>query len=330
MKRNLYLNVNGRLHRKESTIFYYTKEGRKIVPVEQVKAIFAVGHISVTSGVVSYFSKLGIPIHFFGHYGHYEGSFLPRRRLISGYSIVNQSRAYLNREERITIATAFVKACINNMQSVLKDYSKRVQSVSTHLNVLSELESETTPVSQISVLMSIEGRAWAEYYGAFNDIIKDFDMGTRVKRPPNNPVNALISFGNSLLYSTTITQLYHTQLDPSISYLHEPSARRFSLSLDIAEVFKPGLVDLLIFKLLNLGTIQEAHFDQELNRCLLTQEGRRIFVTEFDSVLRSTNKHPKLKRQVSNEYLIRLDAYKLLKTVCERKVFRPYLITRGM
>ena len=88
--------------------------------------------------------------------------------------------------------------------------------------------------------MGIEGRIRNIYYKSYNLFLKDgFHMNGREKRPPNNPINALISFGNSLMYTAVLGQIYRTQLDPSISYLHEPSTRRFSLSLDLAEIFKP-------------------------------------------------------------------------------------------
>ena len=77
-------------------------------------------------------------------------------------------------------------------------------------------------------------------------------MNKRVKRPPDNPINALISFGNTLLYTKTISAIYRTHLDQRISYLHEPSEGRFSLSLDISEVFKPVIVYKTIFVTIQL------------------------------------------------------------------------------
>ena len=80
---------------------------------------------------------------------------------------------------------------------------------------------------------------------------EDFIMSKRMKRPPDNPINALISFGNTLLYAKTISAIYRTHLDQRISYLHQPAERRFSLSLDISEPFKPVIVFRTIFELVN-------------------------------------------------------------------------------
>ncbi len=329
MKRNLYLNSNGSLKRKESTIYYFTAEGRRILPVEQIKAIYAVGRINVTSGVMSFLARQGIPLHFFGYYGNYEGSFYPRRRLISGYAVLKQAAAHLDQGQRLHIARCMVEACISNMAWAVRDYRGRVDGIDKVLGDLSGLIPEVRAAGTVSVLLSVEGRAWNTYYDAFNMVIKDFKMGPRVKRPPNNPVNALISLGNTLLYSAVLTQLYHTQLDPSISFLHEPLERRFSLSLDIAEMFKPEFVDRLIFRVLNLQQLREEHFDQDLNYCILNEEGRKVFLNEFDGVLRKTRRHPRLRRSVSNEMLLRLDCYKLLKHVVEGRPYQPYQSTRG-
>ena len=111
-------------------------------------------------------------------------------------------------------------------------------------------------------------------------------MNKRVKRPPDNPINALISFGNTLLYTKTISAIYRTHLDQRISFLHEPSEGRFSLSLDMCEVFKPIIVYRTIFELVNNRRLQvEKHFDRKVNYCLLNEEGRKIFIEAFEQRL---------------------------------------------
>ncbi|MDV7402691.1 CRISPR-associated endonuclease Cas1, partial [Arthrospira platensis SPKY1] len=108
---------------------------------------------------------------------------------------------------------------------------------------------------------------------AFEQIIQDFRMEGRSKRPPKNEVNALLSFGNMLCYTQCLKQIYHTQLNPTISFLHEPGYRRYSLALDLAELFKPILVDRLVFTLLNKRILQSNDFRWDLNQCLLKESG---------------------------------------------------------
>ena len=174
--------------------------------------------------------------------------------------------------------------------------------------------------------MSYEGQAWAKFYATFKYFLpEDFIMNKRVKRPPDNPINSLISFGNSVLYAKTINSIYRTHLDQRISFLHEPSEGRFSLSLDISEAFKPILVYKTIFDLVNKKKLQVTkHFDKKYNYCLLNEEGRKIFIEAFEKRIESVFMHPKLKRKVSYRTAIKLDCYKLIKNILEDKEFIPF------
>lgn len=96
--------------------------------------------------------------------------------------------------------------------------------------------------------MGLEGLIHKSYYSAWNTIFNGkADFTKRIRRPPDNMVNTLISFLNTLMYTTCISEIYVTQLNPTISYLHTTMERRFSLCLDISEIFKPLIVDRLIF-----------------------------------------------------------------------------------
>lgn len=135
--------------------------------------------------------------------------------------------------------------------------------------------------------MNVEGRIRAEYYKKFNEILPEkFQMDTRTRQPPQNMINSLISFGNSMMYATVLTELYNTQLNPTISYLHDPFERRYSLSLDLSEIFKPFIVDRLIFYLVNKRMITEKHFEKDLNSCLLNKKGRNKFIDEYNKRLK--------------------------------------------
>ena len=153
-----------------------------------------------------------------------------------------------------------------------------------------------------------------------------FTFDKRTKRPPQNEINCLVSFLNSLLYTTILSELYKTQLHPAISYLHEPFERRFSLALDLAEMFKPLIVQRALLKLINKQEIKETHFRKDLKGCLLNEEGKKIVLKEFDDRLKLTIMHPELKRIVSHKRLIRLEAYKIIKHLVNDKTYNPFVI----
>ena len=155
-------------------------------------------------------------------------------------------------------------------------------------------------------------------------------MNKRVKRPPDNPMNALVSFGNTLLYTKTISAIYRTHLDQRISYLHEPSEGRFSLSLDLSEVFKPVIVFRTIFDLVNNRRLQvEKHFERKVNYCLLNDDGRKIFIEAFEARMESVFMNSQLKRKVTYRTAVKLDCYKLIKYILEDKEFIPFHLKEG-
>ncbi len=309
MRVNFYLTRNGILKRKENTVYFVNREGRYLLPVNKIHSIYCYGRVTFTSGVMSYLAKQGVCVHFFNYYGYYDGSFYPRESLISGEVIVRQAEHYLNSKERMEIAREIVKGAAWNIKKNLK-YYKAMEAI----DAFEEWEEKIDNTGTISQLMNVEGNLRNIYYSAFDDILPEsFRFEKRTRRPPKNMVNALISFANSLVYATTLGEIYNTQLSPAISFLHEPFERRYSLSLDISEIFKPFLGDRVIFKLLNKGILSEKHFDKNLNYCLLNDEGKRIFLQHYDERLKTTIKHRALGRKVSYRRLIRLECYKLIK-----------------
>ncbi len=136
----------------------------------------------------------------------------------------------------------------------------------------------------------------------------------------------MISFVNSMIYAKILSEIYHTQLNPTISYLHEPGVRRFSLCLDVSEVFKLLIGDRLIFSLLNRKQITEDSFTKELNFLHLKKEASALISRELEERLKKTIMHKELGRQVSYQYLIRLEAYKLIKHLIGEKEYEGFKI----
>ena len=243
----------------------------------------------------------------------------PRETLLSGDLTIKQSEYYLSNNKRTELAKLFVKGSAQNILKVLSYYNIE-NNIKTILNELSKTK-------KITEIMNVEGRIRAEYYQKFDEIVPEpFKFETRTRQPPQNMLNSLISFGNSLMYATVLTELYNTQLNPTISYLHEPYVRRYSLSLDLSEIFKPFIVDRLIFYLVNKRIITEKHFKHDLNSCLLNKKGRNKFIDEFNKRLQKTIKHKDLGRKVSYQRLIRLEAYKLKKHLLNEKQYKPFVI----
>ncbi len=322
MPRQYYIFTNGRLRRKDNTIYVEAGDGKKrAIPVEDVESLHLFGELELNTKALNFLAQKQKPVHVYNYYGFYSGSFMPRDRLVSGELTVEQVKHFLDRESRLYIAISFVEGAIFHMIRNLREYTGTEQFIEAmRKELVRALEAK-----DVNQLMGCEGRAKDAYYSAFEHILKeDFLFEKRSKRPPRNPVNALISFGNSLIYSTVLSELYHTQLNPAISYLHEPGSRRYSLSLDLAEIFKPLMVDPVIFKLINNRMLRLEDFEKAVNFCYLTENGRKKFLKEFDKKLSTTIKHRRLRRKVSYRRLIRLECYKLIKHLLGDELYKPF------
>lgn len=315
--RTYYLFSPGRFRRKDNTLAFETASERRIIPIEDVDHIYCFSELDLNSKLLDLLGQNQICLHFFNYFGHYSGSFIPRETQLSGLLIVKQVEHYLNKTERLKLARIFVEGAIHNIR---RNLEKR-QFDETCLK-LDDIRRSLNNASSIEELMSQEAHSRKIYYSHWEEIT-GWDFEGRKKRPPGNALNALISFGNAMTYTTILKEIYRTALNPTISYLHEPSERRYSLALDIAEIFKPVFVDRIIFRLINLNIIQKKHFDINTNYTYLTQEGRKIFVKEFEELLEKTILHRNLQRKIRYKNLIRLDLYKLIKHLLGEETYTP-------
>ena len=249
---------------------------------------------------------------------------MPKDGLLSGRMLLAQTAAYQDSEMRVSIAKKFIEGAAFNMVKNLRYYNNRGKDTQPVIDLIEGYAEHLPEVRSVPELMGIEGNIRQAYYEAFDLILNEFQMEGRSKQPPQNEVNALISFGNMMCYSQCLRAIHQTQLNPTISYLHTPGERRYSLSLDITEIFKPLLVDRVIFKLLNKKELQERHFDKKMNRCLLNQAGKKIFVKAFEDRLNETIKHRTLNRSVSYKHLMKLECYKLAKHLLGMEEYKPF------
>jgi len=314
--KDYYIFKSGRIRRSQNTIKLETIDGKKSLPLNDISSIHLFGETDLNTKLIVFLNQHGIPLHFYNYYGYYCGSFYPREKLLSGFLIVKQVQHYLDVQKRLEIAKEFVICAIHNILLNLKQYNKRGKNTA---DFIQQIKSESELIDQVKTipeLMGLEGRIRNSYFSSFDSFLRGgFEFEKRTRMPPQNMLNALISFGNSLLYATTLTEIYHTQLTPTVSYLHEPGERRFSLCLDISEVFKPVLVDRVIFNIINNRIIKPKHFDEKLNSCYLTEEGRKIFLAEYRKKLDTTIHNKRLKRNITYQRIIRIECFKLVKHI---------------
>ena len=244
-----YITSIGELKRKDDSLCFRKNQKNIYLPVENIKEIYCLNEVSLNTKLLDFLSSKNIIIHFFNYYQGYSGTFYPKDKYNNGKLLIRQVNAF--NDNREIIAKAIVNGIGKNIYEVLYHYYKHEKKeVKETLDwIKKEMPIYLTNADNIKKILSVEGELWQRFYSTFKYILpEDFVMNKRVKRPPDNPINALISFGNTLLYTKTISAIYQTHLDQSISFLHEPTEQRFSLSLDLSEVFKPIIVFRTIFE----------------------------------------------------------------------------------
>ncbi len=326
MSRVKYIFTKGKLTRKDNSLCYRDQDNNiRYFPIETVREIYILNEVSINTKLLDFVARYSIIIHFFNYYNNYSGSYYPKEHYISGRLKMLQIKKY--DKDRLRIAKSIVRGIGVNCIEVLYHYYRHEKPVKTEIDMIRTIiKKPIDNANNIKQLLYVEGEIWQNFYTGLRLILPDeFDFNKRVKRPPDNPINAMISFGNTLLYTKTIAAIYQTHIDPTISYLHEPAERRFSLALDISEVFKPILVYRTILSLVNGKQIKtKEHFDKDCNYALLNETGKKIFISEFESRLSKVIKHSTLKRNVSYQTLLKYECYKLIKDILENKDFIPY------
>lgn len=344
---NLYLTHSGRLRRRDNTLRFESvtlppeetppeverealddadSDAIHALPVESIDAVYIFGEITINSKLVNFLNQKKIPVHFFNWYGNHTGTILPHAEQLSGDLVIRQGEAYRNPDERLTICRNLLGAVFHNVGSILQYYQRRKGGLEETIAAVEQLETRLEEQTTPEGLMGLEGNMRKLYYQAWAVWLKDAQKFKRVYHPPDNPLNALISFLNSLLYTACVSELYRTALYPGISYLHTPQTRRFSLALDLVEPFKPLIVDRLLFRLLDCRMIGDRDFRKYSNGFLLTDDARRRILQEWDQELRKTVRNSVLNRSVSYRQLLRLDCYKLVNYLLEGRTYQPYRI----
>lgn len=320
------------MSRKDNTLRFtpVDEEGRegapRYIPVEGVSDLYVFGSLDANSALYNFLGKNQVTVHFFDYYEHYTGSFYPKEYLLAGKMQIAQTQHYSDKKKRLTIAKKFIEGAAFNMVKNLRYYQNRGKDLEAYILQIEEFAGQLENAARVAEMMGIEGNIRQVYYMAFDEILAEFAMEGRSRRPPKNEINALISFGNMMCYTLCLDMIYHTQLNPTISFLHEPGARRYSLALDLAEIFKPILVDRTIFRVINRKEVKGSDFDVKMNYCLIKESGKKTFIQAFEDRLKETIKHRTLKKNVSYKHLVKLECYKLTKHLLGMEEYKPFKV----
>lgn len=229
----------------------------------------------------------------------------------NGINTILESKCYLNDNIRLYISKELLNSAFNNMLKVLSYYDINDDVITKYINKVDDIENSND-------LLILEAKIRKRYYSHFNEIINniDFIFKKRVFHPATDLINALISFGNSLLYKECLINIFETNLNPKISYLHSANERLTSLEYDISEIYKPIIVDRTIFTCINKKIITKDDFIINENGVFLKTDAKNKLIEKYHNKLKSSVLIN--NRRLSYNSLIKSDCINLKKFVCNK------------
>lgn len=318
------------------------RERKKTVPLFKIEEVVVLGEITITTPALAALLEAKVQVTYMSKYGRYLGSLCPE---LTRNSILRlaQHEAHADPKRRHTIARYFVVGKLRNMRTVLMRYNraspdalisaqveqlKQCIGAAEHARLLfidtatdeSDIDRDlaidpsTTAAGRMNglgPLLGCEGAGSAAYFNVFGQLIKcnwSHGFNKRVRRPPTDPVNALLSYGYTILTSQVASAVAGVGLDPYIGYLHASRYGKPALALDLMEEFRPVIVDSVVLSLLNNRQLEQKDFEVELSSYRLTDAAKRLFLKRFEERMQEIVTHPFFEYKVPYRRCIELQA----------------------
>ncbi len=319
---------DGVLSKRDFTLLFENQDGKKYIPVESVETLSIYSNVIFSSGFFDMANREGFSINFIDRSGEQVGRFVPKRWKRSFRTELKQIELLNHPKERLKLAKEFQYANLFNIRAALRYYQRRSESglIREVIAEISEIMQKVRQAVTVDPLMLYEAQARQKYYQCFNTIMDedDFEFTRRTRRPPRDALNAMISFGNTLLYTRFANEIYRTSLDIRFGIMHSAYKHAESLNLDLADLFKPILVDRTIFTLVNRRMISEKNDFHEIDGggVYMTYHGKEIFIHEFENKLAQVVVKGNNRRSYAD--LIRLEVLHLQDYFVRGKAYTPY------
>lgn len=268
LQNSLYITSQGAYVHKERETVVIECESKKLmqVPVHAISGIFCFGNVLVTPALMGFCGEKGVNLAFFTEYGRFFGRLQGKQ---SGNVLLRRAQYHADKQISLEVARSVIVAKLINSKSVLQRQQRNYgesETLTAAIQHLTASMSSAKSADSIDSLRGIEGDAAATYFSVFRELIKPelreagFDFSGRSRRPPRDPVNAMMSFVYSMLGQDVGAALNGVGLDPQVGYLHVDRPGRDSLAQDILEEFRSWWADRLVLSLINRKQVQASNF----------------------------------------------------------------------
>jgi len=302
-----------------------TKQAGKVVriPLAKVDQVMVLGDITLTTPALHVLMERRIAVHYLSAHGRSYGALTADPAKNAGLRLA-QYGLHRDMPRRFAAARQCVAGKLLNMRTSLLRYARARDSAPTLdaaaqqirgcLRTLARLEppaliDPNDRMNGLGQLLGLEGSASAAYYGVFGELLRgDWTFPGRVKRPPTDPVNALLSFGYTVLSNQAVSLVCAVGLDPAIGVLHQPGFGKPALALDLMEEFRPLIVDSVVITMINTGQVALSDFTDALGAYRLKDEPRKQFLIKLEERLNTRVQHPVFGYQATYRRCIELQA----------------------
>ena len=321
------------------------------IPLVKIDDVAVMGEVTLTASALHLLLERNIEINFLSHYGKFKGRLSPpfsKNALLR----LAQYQAHMDMVKRCELARRFVIGKLSNQRTMLQRYQRRQADVEMRQSIeqmadliggLATLSVHQPPGRKplasgdqriegtaLETILGMEGAGSSAYFRCFGKLLSDprqWPFPGRVKRPPTDPVNSLLSFGYSLLTNKVASAVQLVGFDHFVGYLHSSVYGRPALALDIMEEFRPIIVDSVVLTMLNKRMLTLADFVVELGAYRLKEEKRKVFFTQFEERLNEEVIHPLFGYKVTYRRCLELQARLLAKALTgEIDEYPPMLV----
>jgi CRISP-associated protein Cas1 len=319
------------------------------VPLMKVEQVVVMGDSTVTTPALVALLEQNAEVCFCDFWGRFQGRLAPE---VSKNVFVRtaQYRAHHDYRQRVLLAARFVRGKLHNERTLLLrsnrsiDDPERKASVSQAADTIDRLIDEVDKLrceedgppdprypqakSALGALQGLEGAGAAAYFGALRRMFKqEFGFDGRHRRPPTDPINALLSFGYVLLMNHVLSAVQIAGFEPYIGYLHSEGYGKPALALDLMEEMRTPIVDSVVLTVINKQSLQPQHFEESLGVYQLTATGRKLFLQQFEQRLNTEIQHPVFEYKATYRRCLELQARLLAKYLLgEIPAYRPFQV----
>ena len=317
--RTYWLTEPCRIRREDHSVRIERPDGSPVrIPITDIRDVVAFDHVDINTSALSLLSRNGVTLHILDHYGNHAGYFSPPESMASASVVRRQVEITADPDHRIAIGRSLVQASAENLRWAL-DTDLLDAALQTLHTALPNCRNSDEIMGQEG---NFRRTGWAVLDTQLPTWLR---LNGRSRRPPTNAGNAFISYLNALVYARVLTALRTTPLHPAIGFLHsDTDRRRNTLALDLAEPFKPLFAERLLKRAASQKMLKTTDFETDVGKASLSKNGRKKISALMKEELATTVYHRTLKRKVSYEELIHLEALKIVRLCLEGTPYKPF------